>query len=520
LLIDGIINPIPIAIAIDALDFEILSYDETLVEENEINLISELQQWIYRFVHRWNNDKFSVSDELYAASFIGVLATQLVPVLLNLRLRNCKTERVHSYHVWNYLGGYFELDKFKVGLTINQALFFYRNMEYLIGNRGSCRVLDFLNINIVIPSNLTLRKFIIVQGNEQLLENVNTEEFSLPQGDVIVAKLPYLSEYSPTNTIAELSLEEFINLYSENAVNNAKLASEEIKTIKTRLLSTTKKVIPSSLLELSSVETSSDTTIDDDVEKINNWFYAASNNKIRFNYNLTVVNGTIRNKVLTPKDSAILLMALFSLLSGGDLNSIKVPWAYGILINPNLVTSDYEKIIENKYRIIEYKLSNGNIETIDRINELSSLFIYQPIFYNTLAFSEYVTAVVQKKIRHYLLQSLENDSLGKQQLQTLIETHYINYRCANLTPANYDDFFDRIGFDLRTLSDDILEEILNQLLSNYIGIGSGINSNDRLNNMVNILNLLTSYMTTFVKGENKTFVTPVKLPSLCCTFTF
>ena len=128
MLILGILYPVNMAKAIAAAEGTILGYPSSLVETNEYNLISNLQTWINGFKARWVNQQYGISDNLYPATALGLMYLNLVPAILNLRLRACKTNQAHSFHVRMYLASHGFLDQFIDVMTTEQTLFFYRNI--------------------------------------------------------------------------------------------------------------------------------------------------------------------------------------------------------------------------------------------------------------------------------------------------------------------------------------------------------------------------------------------------------
>jgi hypothetical protein len=136
LLINGILFPIDIDLAIAANDYEIIHYDKTLVGKTEYNLIPEVQKWINNYVSRWDVTAFSVTDKLYPSAHFGILILNLVPAIINIRLNNCKTPFVHEFHIWNYLSSYFKLDRYKDKISHEQSMFLYRNIDCSISNAG------------------------------------------------------------------------------------------------------------------------------------------------------------------------------------------------------------------------------------------------------------------------------------------------------------------------------------------------------------------------------------------------
>lgn len=135
-LILGILYPVDMATAINASHGTILAYPHHLVEPQESTLIQELNQWLDNFNARWHVKAFGTSDSLYPAAQHAIMYLNLVPKILNLRLRRCKTPEVHSFHIREYLASHGGMDRFLDYLTVKQRLFLYRNLLYIERHAG------------------------------------------------------------------------------------------------------------------------------------------------------------------------------------------------------------------------------------------------------------------------------------------------------------------------------------------------------------------------------------------------
>ncbi len=155
-LILGILYPCDLNEAIEAQDGTILSYPPHLVEEHEYSLITRLQEWIYSYLVRWNNTQFKLSDNLYTATMLGTMYLNLVPAIINLRMKACKTNEVHSYHLRQYLASHGLLDAYLTYLTRSQALFLYRNIAYIERNSGKQEVFEWITEHIMTRRGLPL----------------------------------------------------------------------------------------------------------------------------------------------------------------------------------------------------------------------------------------------------------------------------------------------------------------------------------------------------------------------------
>lgn len=158
-LILGILYPADIHTAIEAANGTILSYPPTLVEEHEYSLIPKLQEWINGYFARWDNSQFKLSDNLYVATMLGILYINLVPAILSIRLKACKTNEAHTYHIRQYLASHGMLDSYMAYLTRKQMLFLYRNMNYIYRNSGKAYVFEWLMQHIMTERSLPLAAY-------------------------------------------------------------------------------------------------------------------------------------------------------------------------------------------------------------------------------------------------------------------------------------------------------------------------------------------------------------------------
>lgn len=166
LLINGILTPADIDVAIAADSGTILAYPTHLVEPHEATLIADLEAWLKRQIHRWYNVQFAMSDNLFCAVFLTTLSNFILPKLLNLRLARCKTAEAHSYHVRMYLASHGGLDRYLPYLTLDQALWLYRNVAYLERNVGQSRQFVTLIHKLLTRRGIPLSDYTVRHSDE------------------------------------------------------------------------------------------------------------------------------------------------------------------------------------------------------------------------------------------------------------------------------------------------------------------------------------------------------------------
>ena len=201
-LILGILTPVDINTAVAAEDGSILGYPSSLVEAQESTLIPELEVFIKGFIFRWHVSGFLVTDTYYALSLHYILYLQLLPRVLNLRLKRCKTDEAHSFHVRQYLASHGHLDQYMPYMTLKQSLYIYRNINYIERNAGSSAMFTELLQKLLTDRRIPLAEYSIRQLNtfddsyypllqarrKSLGTSQNTVETEYVSMDVFIAK--------------------------------------------------------------------------------------------------------------------------------------------------------------------------------------------------------------------------------------------------------------------------------------------------------------------------------------------
>lgn len=174
-LILGILYPVDKQSAIDAPDGTILGYPPGLVEKNEYNLIAKLQTWIDGFIARWVVKGFTLTDPLYTVTWMSIMYVNLIPAIMTLRLAACKTNEAHSFHVKKYLVSHGLDENYVDYLTLEQSLWLYRNVEYLLNNVGKQENFDRLVLNLMNKRKLPLADYTMRHNVAVMPDNVYPE---------------------------------------------------------------------------------------------------------------------------------------------------------------------------------------------------------------------------------------------------------------------------------------------------------------------------------------------------------
>ena len=141
--------------AINAPNLSLLAYDDSLLEVNEReDIVKCLKDFLDMVRTRWWIEEYTYED-MYAVSFWAMLWQMLPMVLLGRRFENIRTPYVHSFHVWEYLKSK-GLGDYRDILTPRQSLWLYRNIDYILKNKGKSSNLSILATNLLEDAFVSL----------------------------------------------------------------------------------------------------------------------------------------------------------------------------------------------------------------------------------------------------------------------------------------------------------------------------------------------------------------------------
>ncbi len=169
----------------NAPDGTIVAYSSQFVEIQETDLIARVQTWVLMFFRDWFNGQFSITDDLYVPTALGVMYALLPNVIMNIRLSNCHTIRAHSFHIQQYLESSGQLGQYVPYMNTQQMLWLYRNIKWAQRNAGKQSTFETLIANIMTAGNLPLSGYDIEQdltpmaNNLALVPNVNFRSIPL-----------------------------------------------------------------------------------------------------------------------------------------------------------------------------------------------------------------------------------------------------------------------------------------------------------------------------------------------------
>jgi len=481
ILINGILWPVDLDTAIDSPDYTVLYHDPDLIESNEVNLLSDIQTSINQHMLRWDNISYRDTDDLYVASCLAVMIAALPNEILNLRLAKCKTDEVHTYHLWTYLRSKSGLDKYRRSLTHKQALFLYRNIEFIQRNSGKTSTFNLLIERILTERNIPLFAYDIRHSLEsqpdQLRPDIEMQRYPLNLPDAIIG-------VTNNYTVPEV-LDKTQHLATENWRNKPQISDAVIYSTQT----SGQNNLNTKLLESIITDTSDLYGLSLTGVLVEHWVMLAAEGI--YVGNLIIPNPhTGENLQLTPLDAFTLYMHVWNKTIGSNLDHVpKIVTLKTIRFDLPTMT-EVRTVIEDKF-LDETVL----LDLLDMLPTTTNII-------NADTFYEYCMAVYtvyNKMTDIYMHDSSLHGHAQLHEVLNLIQTT----REIELSPIEtYDEWLFSNDIELGELS--LVDATL--LSDALIDTATGLNSSEVLtpskiqSDLLDVMSLLTSYDLQFIRS--------------------
>lgn len=441
--------------------------DPNLIEDNEDNLLPEMERWLKVTMKRWHNPGYNAVDNLYQASMMGILYMQLVPQILNIRLKNCLTVRAHSYHVAAYLDSIGGIGKYIQYIPKSMTMWLYRNARRLRNNTGKQGTFQELVDNLLTPAGIPLSAYSLRHNLTDLLINIADVSpdlkkfYPTAEAERMAVNFDQVGGIGKRFTVTDLIKKE-MNLAPDNSREYTDIISE----IETAIVTGQSNNLPTKLLESNMVDMSDHVPYPLPDVLINYWLYCASNGT--YTAELYVTHPVSKETLLLNPVSAAILMfyCLNMAYTEQELKHIPTILAHSIPRNPNVAPSGLnvkptlsgiKQWVDNNYlsdTVVEnildlpYDASNSVVDT-------DYTYANQQEFYNG-------AVKVQKQLNdRWLLVCGVEDAIGRGMADFVANSCYWSSVSCEFVgaPTLYADWLNEAGISFEGMTSDQFLEL-------------------------------------------------------------
>ena len=494
IIIRGVLHPVDINVAIAADDGEVLYYDQSLVEENETNLIPGLSQWSRSFMVRWHNAAYTITDDLYAAAQLAVLYMNIPLVILNIRLGNCHTPYAHSFHIREYLASNGRLDQYADSLNKKQLLWLYRNIRYLQRNAGKQETFALLMQNLLTDRGLPLAEWTMRHNLADQLDEIypDIEFFRTPLNfgynvggedtrtiaEMLVAERPA----AKSNIRVEPEAEPAITVQMENSLNDR--------------LST--KVLESSVLDLTDA---SPFPLSDCL--LSHWLYFAVTD--RYNAVILVDNPQTGDALtLSMRDAFIIFLYCFNVAYGFRPGVVPTIQAHNVRRDPMPTKAELRGIVSPA--LVSEELIDAAYIGLEPVEEHISIG----------SFYAAASKIHKGQLYHRSLYTRQEHYVARGQVQQMTGRFYQTYTCNLADEQTYAEWFSDRSLSIPTLSNLEAGQLADAIL--VTATGANLKAAESLReiqaSMLRLMTQLSSYSVQYLQSINTQPIKVVEWPAI------
>lgn len=474
-LIRGILYPADIDEAVLAPEGAILSYPASLVEPTEPSTIPKLQEFIYGYYKRWENNQYDNTDNLYRTAFLAVLYAFLPSAIENIRKQACLTYEAHSYHVKQYLASHSQLDKYLPYMTRKQAMFFYHNLSMIEKNNGKQEIFDKLLEKVFTDRQLPLGHFSLRHSTEAMPESL------VPV--VVFDKQPLNTEKN-IDSIDQYTLSQVLDIEDVIVPNNVNYREEQQRLSAVLTANTHTPNLPTKLLQSTVVDYSGSEHFKLSDIALNHWLYLTQLNLYGAFVTVTIPSSGAKY-TLSAKDAFSFYAYALCKGFGLEINKLPVVTANRVQRLPMTPLASLREVCLPQFvpdewltGIIGTMPAAVRMISVDSFRtHVENLFVAANEQYARVVFEEKMTARGQKEAAACRLWQTNNYYLGD----------YPN--------QNYQSWFEERNIILDELSREQYTELAGLIFSEAVGenLASVITLKDIQRAMANIFLDLSSY---------------------------
>lgn len=493
-LIHGILNPVDLSTAITAPDHSILYHDAAEVEAREVNLITELQNWINAQFVRWANDDYRINNAYFVMARLGVLFMAMPEAIKSIRSANARTNRVHSYHIRRYLASFGPLDKYYDSMNEFQRLYFYRNIRYILNNNGKDEMFQELVGKVMTERKFPLAEYVMQQNDTKLLEQMDPEiQFERMSVNAIPSalgediKTPRMM-LDLQRTLARSNDEE--NFYAEQYVPEAMSRSltSEVRT----------KSLESNVIDLKESEPYTLSEV-----LLNHWIYLADSGQYRTVLIMQLPDGGDGVK-LSMKEAYLVYQYLYFRRMGIELTEIPRIMAKRVRRQPLPTFEELRSITTTAVT------SDAFIHEALRDNESITSYVSVDSF---LRLSQNIQ---RRMLLHRDLYVYREDLFQYGEIKLLVDRFYVDMPVDMDSGQYYADWLRARSLDFEKYNQAELDEIMLGILNQATGLElrTAQTVKDIQRAMLGIMSQLSSYSVHYIQQINDEAVIMLDWPHL------
>ena len=496
ILIQGIFNPVPLDVALEAKDHQILSYNTALIEGNEQYLIPNLQLYIDNFFANRHNPNYPLIEPNYYVKLLSGLSTKLVLEVLRLRQTVCKTEKAHSFHVRHYLLSYSKIGLEFRYMTHDQRMWFYKNIHYINRNVGKESIFTTLVDRVLTARGYSLVGYDLSKTTKGLIDDLRSElEFKQIQ----------INNIPPASGSGDKTMTSIYTKERGVAPDNPKLMDGHV--IKTTEVGETSPygAVPTKVLESNALDRSDSEPFTISEITLNHWLYLGSIGAYNSVVQLTNPSNGERYR-LNMKDAFILFLYCYNKGLGIELLTVPNLTANRVIRHPLPKFPELRRLA-SKELVPDYYINHI-------LNTQPELETYISID----AFKGFCREVWETLFRHREMRFFSGNYRREGELHTLVDRCYADLPINLANEVSYLSWLDLKGVSTDSMRPNDFMTLAQTILTTCTGANLNETTGMKENHaaMLRIMRSLSPYHVQYIAEMNDNSIKVIngKFPTL------
>lgn len=497
-LIKGILNSVDYEVSTNAVDYQIVWYDTTLIGEGEDNVISQLQDWIYVWTKGAYHANYTlVTEDLMHQYMMSVLYMFIPSRMLLIRNNNIGTNYAHDFHIWSHLLSHADMVKYKSFFNRRQVLWLYRNLIWVTRNPGTEYTFGKLIDNILTERNVPIAAYDVVYNSTGLLESESL------QPEVEFKRVQLNMEDSVSNAVYTRTTEQIMEEEIILARDNIAAYDNDRVDIETDLGTGLSSVTPSKVLESEMRDLSDSIAHPLSFTLLNEWVRLSSTQQ----YTAVIsVTNPVNGDVMSMTVQEAFWLYLYAVWKVRDITLETIPYYQAVtcLRLPRPMSTDVKNKLGSKWVTDTWiNYATGLIPTVGNI-------VATETFYNTAVEINNATQLLRDM---YVYRTWADE---RAELERLMYEYFVDHLCTTAVGTSYQDFFVNNAFELDALAKDDWSNLATTLLTVSTGLDTAnvIKLADVQKAMVDFTVQMSSYNIQVLCHINEEAIPQLDYPAL------
>lgn len=494
-LILGILYPIDKDVAISAPDHKILGYPKNLIQVNEYTLLEELQKWTDLYFKRYYNWQYTISDSMYYSVVLSMYYMNLVPAIMNARLKKHKTIEAHSFYVSQYLASNSNLGGYYPFMSLEQSMHFYRNIRYYQRHAGMNQTLDKLIDALMTKRLIPMASYTMRHDTTDQLDNIYPE---------VMFKRTDMTSISSAGTPEFITTDAFLTKEIPDASGNDDEIAYSKLDIEQYLKDSPSNVVQTKLLESAMIDYAGAVTYKLEDIQLAHWLYYSHLGK--YTAIVNVPNPKTNERItLSMKDAYIL--ATYCVYRSMEMTPTHVPLVVAERVQRYPIPSDVDlkSVVDMNY-VTDFSW-NASRQYVHEVSNMISIDDFYEKSRELYKSSNYQRDLI----------SFQEGMHHRGEVYKLVERYYAD-QYIRLVPAGttYEQWLQSKNMDLDSLKRSEFEILLTSLVATATGVG--LSTSNSLRNiqraMASALRDLSSYSIQVVTKMSDEAMIVMDFPSI------